>query len=229
MSGRFWWKYLWIFCSCLSYLFSFASASASSSLQDSPADFSSVLLSSYSSLLNYSFDPHLDYLIVPIDRLGLANRLRILSSASALATLTSKKLLILWQPSHECSAPFSSLFEIKITETPQTETNRETETDSETDTAKASSSSSASLSSLASVEILSIPFSAPDLSPENLHRLFLSLSSTVSCHHSQPSITILPQPLLFLLARSSARRRQTSERWKDSCSSYENLSQPLEH
>jgi hypothetical protein len=62
-------------------------------------------------ILRYPFDSERGYVIVPVDRLGLANRLRIIASAFTIASLESKHLLILWKPSIECNVQFHSVFQ----------------------------------------------------------------------------------------------------------------------
>jgi hypothetical protein len=62
-------------------------------------------------LIHYPFDQGSGYVIVPVDRLGLANRLRIIASAFTIASLESKHLLILWKPSKECNFQFHSIFQ----------------------------------------------------------------------------------------------------------------------
>jgi len=41
---------------------------------------------------------------------GLGNRLRAIASAAAIAEITQKELVIVWQPDHHCQARFSELF-----------------------------------------------------------------------------------------------------------------------
>ena len=74
--------------------------------------FSLILLSS---CFSYNFSSLFNYLIVPLDHLGLANRLRIISSSFILSQKQQRKLLILWKPSKECNSTFSSLFLSSIT------------------------------------------------------------------------------------------------------------------
>lgn len=50
--------------------------------------------------------------VLPVSALGLANRLRVIASALHLAKLANRRLIVLWQPSSECSTSFSSLFSI---------------------------------------------------------------------------------------------------------------------
>jgi hypothetical protein len=51
------------------------------------------------------------YLILHIERLGLANRLRSIADWYHLAGLSNRKLLLSWVPTAECNATFNELFE----------------------------------------------------------------------------------------------------------------------
>jgi hypothetical protein len=44
------------------------------------------------------------YLVVPIYVLGLANRLRTMSSLYTIAKVTNRSLMVIWVPSSDCNA-----------------------------------------------------------------------------------------------------------------------------
>mmetsp|Transcript_24691 Transcript_24691/g.36396 ORF Transcript_24691/g.36396 Transcript_24691/m.36396 type:complete len:477 (-) Transcript_24691:265-1695(-) len=58
------------------------------------------------------FSPNEMYVVIPVDVLGLANRLRIMASAYSISQTMSRKLIIIWTASYECNAEFSDLFEV---------------------------------------------------------------------------------------------------------------------
>ena len=51
------------------------------------------------------------YLVMIIDKLGLANRLRIMAGMYSISKQANRRLLVLWSPSVECGSSFSDLFE----------------------------------------------------------------------------------------------------------------------
>jgi hypothetical protein len=58
------------------------------------------------------FSPHKKYIVVPVDVLGLANRLRIIASFYAIAKSSHRSLVIIWAPSEECNIEFDELFDM---------------------------------------------------------------------------------------------------------------------
>lgn len=61
---------------------------------------------------SFNFDLHAGgkYIVLPVHRLGMANRLRIISSIYSISRSTRRKLIVVWNPSFECSAAFGALF-----------------------------------------------------------------------------------------------------------------------
>jgi hypothetical protein len=51
------------------------------------------------------------YLVLNLERLGLANRLRTIADWYHLADISNRKLLLSWQPSIECNVSFLELFQ----------------------------------------------------------------------------------------------------------------------
>lgn len=58
------------------------------------------------------FSPDLKYIVLPVDVLGLANRLRIIASFYAIAKYSHRSLVVVWAPSEECNVEFDELFDI---------------------------------------------------------------------------------------------------------------------
>jgi hypothetical protein len=52
------------------------------------------------------------YIILSLDRLGLANRLRSMADWYQIASLSGRKLVVSWVPSYDCNSSFDSLFKI---------------------------------------------------------------------------------------------------------------------
>ena len=65
----------------------------------------------YSLEIDFFADPNLNYLVILIDRLGLANRLRIIAGFHSIAIFTNSTLVVIWVKSDECGASYSDLFE----------------------------------------------------------------------------------------------------------------------
>jgi hypothetical protein len=57
------------------------------------------------------FEKNVSYFIMVIDKLGLANRLRVIAGGYLLSQRAKRSLIILWAPSNECNASFRDLFE----------------------------------------------------------------------------------------------------------------------
>lgn len=60
---------------------------------------------------SFDFQEGSSYILMIVDRLGLANRLRIMAGMYSIAQQTNRNLLVVWSPSAECGSPFSNLFE----------------------------------------------------------------------------------------------------------------------
>jgi hypothetical protein len=56
--------------------------------------------------------------VIPVNVLGIANRLRIISSAYSIAALRNSSLLFVWQSNEDCAAEFQSLYTFKTTGIP---------------------------------------------------------------------------------------------------------------
>jgi len=65
----------------------------------------------YSLEIDFFPDPNLNYLVILIDRLGLANRLRIIAGFYSITIITNSTLVVIWVKSDECGACYSDLFE----------------------------------------------------------------------------------------------------------------------
>ena len=55
-------------------------------------------------------DSEKSFLILPVDSLGLANRLRIISGFYSIATVEKYTLIVIWIPSDDCTTDFYSIF-----------------------------------------------------------------------------------------------------------------------
>lgn len=51
-----------------------------------------------------------DTVILPVNALGLANRLRIMASAYSIAVRANRSLTVVWQRNEDCMAPFTDLY-----------------------------------------------------------------------------------------------------------------------
>lgn len=52
----------------------------------------------------FNFHTEEKYIVVPIYILGLANRLRTMSSVYSIAKVTNRKLIVIWVPNMDCNA-----------------------------------------------------------------------------------------------------------------------------
>ena len=93
---------LWIFVSFISFVTCITSEAAFSSSQTYNGEASKFF---------EGFSTDEKYIVLVIDRLGLANRLRILADWYHIAVLTNRILLVSWKPTLDCNAKFTDLFD----------------------------------------------------------------------------------------------------------------------
>ena len=76
----------------------------------------SLLLNIVSSQVTLNFDnvnmnESSKYIVLHIQKLGFANRIRVLADMSLIASITKRILLFSWEPTQECNIEFSEIFE----------------------------------------------------------------------------------------------------------------------
>lgn len=91
---------------CAFYSNSFARATATTATNEAPSSSSTDTTKFFD---GYNSDDK--YLVLIINRLGLANRLRAVADWYQIAGITNRKLLVSWEPTLDCYAKFTDLFD----------------------------------------------------------------------------------------------------------------------
>ena len=71
----------------------------------------SILINLACSLVDLNLDKNERYIVLQVESLGFANRIRVIADMNLAALLCNRKLLISWKPSIDCNINISDIFE----------------------------------------------------------------------------------------------------------------------